>query len=576
LTLLTEGNSSLGFRDLKARDITMQRTVALALLLIPGWGVQSLAQVPAARSDSPAYSIDDFGLMPAAVPGQALLRTPGIQQELKLTDAQKQQHIALTEEQRARVQRARENYDVEIFQAASNAIAEDYETALQTVLEPAQRERLEQIRLQVQGPVAFEDRAVRRRLRLTIDQRDEIEAIVSAGAKELKKAATIPIVLNPGDDPKTVEAVRALVGRLEFQLAKERGRHQVLATRADVMLRIAKVLTVPQRAAYSKMLGAPFDIEKFKPQIDATELDVRRVAVSLGLRLGGQRADTAFDVSVARPAYTTTHPRVSIDEAHRNFHTASGRYKPFAGLLANDGYQVSPNRDILSTESLRRCDVLVIANATAAGSTGAPGADRSAFTDDECHAVHDWVKAGGALLLITDHSPFGARAEKLGKQFGVEMTKSAARDPANVALDSRGLLFSREKKLVGDHPITRGRNDSERISRVKTFTGQALKGPEGSAAILMFADTALITIDAKSVSAKGYSQGLALNFGKGRVVVLGEAAQLSAQLSGLERTPQNMMGMNAPGCDNRQLALNIMHWLSGLLEPRQLARTSGP
>jgi hypothetical protein len=26
-------------------------------------------------------------------------------------------------------------------------------------------------------------------------------------------------------------------------------------------------------------------------------------------------------------------------------------------------------------------------------------------------------------------------------------------------------------------------------------------------------------------------------------------------------------GINVPGCDNRQLALNIMHWLSGLTGP---------
>ena len=61
-------------------------------------------------------------------------------------------------------------------------------------------------------------------------------------------------------------------------------------------------------------------------------------------------------------------------------------------------------------------------------------------------------------------------------------------------------------------------------------------------------------------------QGLALTFGKGRVVVMGEAAELSAQLIGTER-----FGMNTPGLDNRQLALNIMHWLSGLLEPSAAA-----
>ena len=42
---------------------------------------------------------------------------------------------------------------------------------------------------------------------------------------------------------------------------------------------------------------------------------------------------------------------------------------------------------------------------------------------------------------------------------------------------------------------------------------------------------------------------------------MGEAAELSAQLGGRGR-----MGMNAPGIDNRQMALNIMHWLSRQLE----------
>jgi hypothetical protein len=37
---------------------------------------------------------------------------------------------------------------------------------------------------------------------------------------------------------------------------------------------------------------------------------------------------------------------------------------------------------------------------------------------------------------------------------------------------------------------------------------------------------------------------------------------LSAQLAGPN---QAKFGMNRPGIDNRQLALNIVHWLSGLL-----------
>jgi ABC-type uncharacterized transport system involved in gliding motility auxiliary subunit len=47
------------------------------------------------------------------------------------------------------------------------------------------------------------------------------------------------------------------------------------------------------------------------------------------------------------------------------------------------------------------------------------------------------------------------------------------------------------------------------------------------------------------------------------VVVLADAAMLSAQVAGSDNQP---VGMNVPNVDNRQLALNIVHWLSGLLK----------
>ena len=114
-------------------------------------------------------------------------------------------------------------------------------------------------------------------------------------------------------------------------------------------------------------------------------------------------------------------------------------------------------------------------------------------------------------------------------------------------------------------PILEGRDQSERIDRVLTYTGQSLKGPSGSVALLKLSDTArdrpAAGSSGRTGSAAGRAQGLAFLLGKGRVVVLGEAGMLSAQLWGPNRFP---MGMNAAGTENRQLALNIMHWLSGL------------
>ena len=159
---------------------------------------------------------------------------------------------------------------------------------------------------------------------------------------------------------------------------------------------------------------------------------------------GGQRPDPNFDVSVALPAYTDKHPSVLFDEAHQNFHTASGRYKVFADLVTNDGYRVVPNKEVLTPERLVDRDILVIANAMADRETA-----KSAFTESECDCVQNWVKAGGSLLLITDHEPFGSASEELGKRFGVEMSLLVAGDPANET--NEGLLFSREKNQLEDH-----------------------------------------------------------------------------------------------------------------------------
>ena len=281
-----------------------------------------------------------------------------------------------------------------------------------------------------------------------------------------------------------------------------------------------------------------------------------------------QIADPEFDTTVERPAFKKSYPRLLFDEAHNNFHTATGRYKPFADLIVNDGYHLVRGRKVFTPEGLGTFKILVIANALGAEDMDEDNADSSAFTDEECDAVRDWVRGGGALLLIADHAPFGGAAENLAKRFGVDMSKGYTFDTENSRKESNNpssLVFSTENKLLVDHPINRGRNDKETVHRIFTFTGQSLKGPEGSAGFLKLSDAAKdrATPDSKTdTSAAGRAQAIAFKFGKGRVAVLGEAGMLSAQLVGSEKRP---MGMNVPGSDNKQLALNIMHWLSGLL-----------
>src|ERR1044072_40748 len=273
-----------------------------------------------------------------------------------------------------------------------------------------------------------------------------------------------------------------------------------------------------------------------------------------------QQVDPNFDSRVPQPAYTKTHPKVLFDEAHNNIHTASGLYKPFADLITSDGFTVVPNKDKFSAQTLAGYDILVIANA--AGPRGQRAT--AAFTDEECDAVRDWIKGGGALLFIADHAPMGAAAEILSKRFAVDMSKAYTDDASSKDREIGDILFSRENEVLGEHAIMRGRNAQERVNRVVTFTGQSLKGPSESTALLVLPETAVDTFPQTRTSqpATGRVQGLAMNFGKGRVVVLGEAGMLSAQIDNKGRG----FGMTYPDTDNRQFALNTMHWLSRLLK----------
>lgn len=311
--------------------------------------------------------------------------------------------------------------------------------------------------------------------------------------------------------------------------------------------------------------------------------------VSLTTSFGQQIADSTFHPIVARPAFAQHPTRVLFDEAHHNFHTVAGRYRPFADLLQQDGCQLTPSREKFSDELLARFDILVIANA--AGDDLKSGTNesvaRTAFTPGEIDAVHRWVQTGGALLLIADHAPFGQAAADLAERFGIDMAKGYAVDKAQ-ALGGDGdpgtIEFTRANGTLGSHAILRGRDNSEQISRIVAFTGQSLKGPLDSNALLLLSAAALdLPPSAPSYSknpdalmrlarpAGGRSLGIALEVGRGRVMVLGEAAMLSAQLIQSPDNEPRRVGMNMDGIDNQQFALNVVRWLGGVLVDEPIA-----
>lgn len=308
--------------------------------------------------------------------------------------------------------------------------------------------------------------------------------------------------------------------------------------------------------------------------------------IALPAQAQQQLTDPDYRPTVARPAYAVDAPVVVIDGAHNNFHTVDGRYAPFAALLRADGYEVRGGTDAFDAGGLDGVDVLVIANAGAVHEEPAP----PTFTESEGMALEAWVRNGGKLLLIADHAPFGTAAESLAARFGVTMgTGYAFSMPDELNLTT---TLVHAAGSLGDHPIIAGRGADERVEGVTAFTGQSLEGPPGAAILLQMPAGAresrdLATLQALAgrleqagtagtgaaeavaeLSAPALpAQGLAFEHGRGRVVVLGEAGMLSAQLIRFppeSGQPDRRFGMNqAPG--NARFGLNIMHWLTGLL-----------
>jgi hypothetical protein len=298
-----------------------------------------------------------------------------------------------------------------------------------------------------------------------------------------------------------------------------------------------------------------------------------------------QQADASFRPRVAERTFTERRrPRVVIDQGHANVHTADGRFAPFARLMAQDGLRVLASEGTITPEALRNVDVFVTANALGykgmaqqlANTIGLErliNFDVNAFSDREIAVLTSWVSDGGRALIVADHRPAADASKGLAAAFGVEMTTWWAEDAKNSDTESGNpatLVFSRDAGLLGDHPILNGRNDAERINRVMTFTGQALKpGPNG-AVLLMLSPSAReypfrFSREAQGRSAAGLAQAVALEFGKGRVVVIGEAAALTAQRIETPGAQPFLMGMNKPGTDNQQFVLNVMHWLMRVL-----------
>jgi hypothetical protein len=288
-----------------------------------------------------------------------------------------------------------------------------------------------------------------------------------------------------------------------------------------------------------------------------------------------QLPDHGFNPEVRTPAFVDHHPQVCFDEGHNNFHRLNTTYSAFASLLRSDGFSVSPLSGRFTADTLRNCQILVIAAPRRTWPAGP-------YSPEEQDAVIEWVRSGGSLFMAADINTFAVALRPLASRFGIELRTGIAFDPTQhePTLDPSVLVFSEGQ--LAHNPITTGRGPDEHIHRVITFSGTSIASHR-SAAVLNIAPTARYAQWVKAVGdgvppatyagfapIKGESQAAAFQFGSGRVFVSADAGMFSAQTvvrtNSFGREVERIKwGMNRDGCDNKQFTLNVMHWLSGVL-----------
>lgn len=250
---------------------------------------------------------------------------------------------------------------------------------------------------------------------------------------------------------------------------------------------------------------------------------------------------------------------VCIDEHHNNRFTLDGRFAMASEIWRKDQFLPRSANFLFSRDSLRACNVLVIANALHQRNTEGLGElpTPSAFSPEEVDAVREWVEAGGGLLLLADHMPMPGAARDLAAAFGIRFTNGFALNPDDM---SGQLVFRRSEGSLRSHAITDGWSAEGRLDSVVTYTGQAFLAEPQFAPLLVVPDGVVSFLPqvawefpdgTPQIPAGGWLQGAAANFGSGRVAVFGEAAQFRPDEDG------------SPRGQNGLLVRNVMLWLVG-------------
>jgi hypothetical protein len=281
--------------------------------------------------------------------------------------------------------------------------------------------------------------------------------------------------------------------------------------------------------------------------------------------------DSPFNANVATPKFPKGKgPKVLIDAAHHNFIVEMGLAKPLIDVASSDGYQLKVDSMKFTKAYLSNYNMIVILPAMPFKfGSKSQVTDEITFTTEELNALHDWVSNGGSLLMFSEHAPIDKSVTPLFNKFGIQLTIGIVSDSLNcdstfkISGYQSLLKFNRSNGLLNvDHPLTNGENPNERINNITTYGGDGLMG-QGYTNIFKLSNSAYIKkYNGSLPSGTANSQCLAGDFGKGRVVAVGDCNGFTAMYIVNSEGKKFPAGMQVPYYDWKQFVLNTLHWLS--------------
>ena len=280
--------------------------------------------------------------------------------------------------------------------------------------------------------------------------------------------------------------------------------------------------------------------------------------------------DSPFDSGVAHPKYKSGQgPSILFDAGHFNFIVHMGLAKPLIDLATSDGYRVTVDSLKFTKSYLSKYKMLVIFPAMPfTFGSKKQVTDEITFTNEELTALHDWVKAGGSLLMFDEHAPIDKSVTPLFNKFGIQLSIGIVSDSlqyeTKYAIPGKESLlkFNRSNGLLNtDHPITQGEKADEQINNIMSYGGGGLTGPSYTNLFKLSPSAIIKKYSGSDASGTANSQALAGNYGKGKVVALGDCNGFTAMYVMINSTKFSA-GMQVPAYDWKQFALNTLHWLS--------------